>query len=1811
MKIILPTRELYIVFAFALFSFLPNILLAQDCTDCNDAQRDYSVSCLSTNDNERIFDLTEIESTVDTNGLNIPSGATYKYFETCSSGAVSNEITAPENTKFQAANNKKVWWQILDGGACDTIVEIQLKVANNSYPCPTSSGTIDGCPVGGGNDGEFILETMGGTLSYFSNCSANNGLTGAITGTMGTPYVGTNGDVVYIEEEDPVTGCVTVSAKTLNVVDISVSISLDPTSGAFCSGGSVKLTANVTGGSGSITYAWDTPTSGTPTDISINGSTAGPPGYSVQATRNGCTVQSETETLVDQSIAIANTARTNVTCNGLNNGTYSVTVTGGSGQYDYMLFKDNSAFRTENNEGSSITFPMLPAGDYHVVVEDDGGAMCSVSNSTSKLEITEPPELTLMLSPQAPSMLGGGDGLIDVTVSNGTAPYDWNISGTETKSGDEGSATFDITSLDPGPYNVSVTDQNGTGCTVTGMVTVPDLVCNFSITNTNPTGPECRDDNTGSIVVTTSGKTGNFDIDWSRSEGGTGIANNNSNNSATIPGLLPGTYSITVTDDANCSATVTSVVVPNPAQITFSLSQDQAACAGVANGIIQVNSISNGTSPYIVKWNGPGSNDGELPPSSNTSPTIPGLVAGSYSITVEDANGCFPAAKTQSVSELSAVSVTIVGDDVFCFDDANGTLSTSPSNFSNYNWSTGAMGPGASSITIQNPGATNDNYTVTVTDGSGCTGSDIVSVSRLPDVTVSLNSGASKTIVTCDSDCDGRIDINKGGGTGTFTYLWNGPGGFTRTTEDIDNLCPGAYSLTITDTQGCTETFSQTISGQDPIVVSASASDATCFGDSNGSVTVSADGGTPFGGGTYQYVWSPGGANTQSISNLSAGTYTVTVTDANGCFNVESAIVRQPDQVAGLISPSNPEICNGETISLTASGGTSYMWLGGLGNTAKVDVAPTSTATYNVIVTDAATNNCTDQASITVKVNQLPVAQIGVSENSGNANNDRIICEGKPVTITASGGISYNWSGGVSNPFTVSPSAGSETYTVTVTDVNGCTDTEQVEIEINENPTAIIDFSSASQAIADVQNIKNSSIANCEDIINCSWTSDGSPVPGNNCDGITPTFNTGGSKTIKLQVENSCGCISEVSSVLEIFASDQCAVEQFTVNQGLGVACVGEELDILIGERATPNCVINERDFDVFRNGTLLTPGNEYEYDINTITFNAPGNYDMRYTIGDNCECVRPSTRNIEVVPAPSIAFMPGNPNSGCQGESLNIKFDGFDEGEKVVVQYSNGNIFTYEDDNFDLQLGAQTSETLTILSVENATCEVDIVNQSFEIGITPKFEIVSQTTKCTDDGLSYSLTIETSGGVPGASIVADGIVGTGSGSNSYIIPNLDPTQEYSFSLSKGNVCDPIQVEIPTIVCNCTFFVGENIVNGFSGCEDDVFNITLDNIFSTEGSDFDPETDTLIYVLHDQNTGLNLGKVFKIFPSSTTQLTNDFPGFVPNLTTFRLSIVGLRKATLDDFDFDNPSSLNSAGSGRCLSVVSGIPVLWFRAPAPDLGTANNTQFICRNAYDYMLFAQDILPGSSVSFRVEGLPDENIKSYGFQDTVFVHFEDNGQDSFNVIVSEFRVNFNGTETDTCLGETMVTLYVEDGPGAPPPSEIILWPGNIMASTADPNTTCFEWGFLNFGEESGVIGTDKYLYAANDINIETSGRIYFVDTYFCDSPDCVTRVFYNAAGPTPGLNYKEEEAFSYLVKPNPNRGQFVLDLFSEAKGNYSVRIIDITGKPVFDTKAEFNKGQNNKEFDLTNVPKGVYFIQIVNTSLNEYSIDKIVIN
>ncbi|GLR16669.1 T9SS type A sorting domain-containing protein [Portibacter lacus] len=1764
MKISLPARDTFkLICLLFVFSF-PNIVNAQ-CDDCPTTTDQTLTKCDGV-----AFTIADIT---------VGDEEEQKYYESCDgSGSLDDEIlssTYSGSADFIYVEDINTE---ADPDTCVTIFRVALVRQ-------VETATINAPGILCGEDDVTLSATLSGAGSSYS-WTAPEGSTGPYNmSTYEASKPGAHGLTVDVD------GCTVVADDvTVSESDLAVSISMDPASGEFCDGESVTLTALATGGGiGSLTYLWSTASGSMPTDVTIAGATNG--AYSVTATRNSCSVGSSAVTITKSNLAVSLVKTQDVSCFGGDDGEIQATVTGGSGSYSFELNGGTAS------SGSAVkTFSGLEAGNYSVSVTDTGGSMCSV-NSTM-VNVPQPASaMSIALSPTSPTTIGGNNGSINVNVSNGMSGYTWKQQRTllpgPVVSGSSGSEPFDIPMLTSGTYNVTVTDSKS--CVATGSTVIVPLACSLNINSATPTASSCAGESDGEILVNTTGWTTSYTISWSGASSGT--SSTQTSNNYTITGLAPGNYNVSAKDLINCEKNFNMTVVIDPATpINASASATHGACIGDNNGAIQVTGISGGTGPYVVSWNSPNN----MVATSGPTATIPGLVSGPYSISVTDSKGCVKPLPTVNVAPLSPTAVTISGDDEFCFDQTSGTLTTSPSGFKTYAWSSGG---GGASISITNPGASPKNYTVTVTDNNDCEDTDIISVSRLNAITITLNVSASKTSVTCDSDTDGRIDINKTGGTGNYNYSWSGPNGFSRTTEDIDNLGPGVYTLNITDSNGCLGTFMQEITTPLPISVSVSPSDAICNGESNGAVSVSATGGTL----PYTYKWAPGGATSSSISNLSAGTYTVTVTDKNGCFKVESAQVKQPDAVVGLIDPSSVQICNGESISLTVDGGTSYAWNNGLGTNPTVTVSPTTTTTYSVIVTDAATNNCTDDASVTVTVNPLPVAKITVSETSGLANNDSKLCEGDPITLTASGGSTYNWSGGLSNPVTLSPNAGNETYVVTVTDSKGCKDTESIDVEINQNPTPLIDFSGASQTSGDFQTIKNVSIANCGTLTDCSWTVEGSPADGD-CVDTKPTFTSDGSKNIKLSVTNSCGCSAEKTEILEIFKSDLCAIREFTVNNSLGIACVGKMLNITTLATATPGCNIQSRNFDVFQNGTLV-PASKYDYTVDDVVFHEAGTYEMRFAIEDDCSCNRSSTRTITVVPAPSIGFASNNITSGCEGESITVNFSDFDAGEKVVVEYSDGSTFTYESSSFEFQLGSNLKETLTIVSVQNASCKVDVVGKKIEIDVTPKFKIESKTSDCKDDGLSYTYTIRTSGGDPNESIIADGIAGTQSGNN-YIIPNLDPTQTYEFTLIRGDICESILVEIPMITCNCTFAVGENIATGFSGCENDVFDIT--NIFKVNEEEFDPSTDTLIYVLHNQNTGLNLGPVvYKVYPYSTTTINNDFDGFIPNLTTYRLSVVGIRKAQLGDFDFENPSSIAGDGANRCMSVVSGVPITWYAEPNLELGTVNNEFEICRNAYDFMIFPKNNAENFTISYAIEGVPDEFIRDYGFRDTAFVYFKDNGQDSFNVTLFATKEYFDGETTFSCEGESTFTLYVKDGKGSPPLSEIILWPGNILASTADSSTTCFEWGFESFGQNSGVIGTDKYLYAASDIDFSTTSRIYYVDTYFCDNPDCVTRVYYNAEGPKPRAGFKVEKTFSYQVKPNPNRGDFELDLFSDFDGNFDYNIIDITGKRVLNKKASVAQGRNIERFNLNGIEKGIYFIQIINKDLNEYSIDKLVIN
>ncbi|WP_235299134.1 T9SS type A sorting domain-containing protein [Portibacter marinus] len=1670
--------------------------------------------------------------------------------------------------------------------------------------CPNSDDqTLLGCDDDNDNDAVFDLTEVtlsdpGNTAGYYDKCTGSGNLNSNDTINNPSNYTAQDGDIIYVSEFDGNT-CVQILRVRLNFSDLSVSISSSAPS--VCPNGTVTITATPSNEEGDVTYSWAVPSGqSNPGDVSsFSASKDG--AYIVSVTDDVCSAESSALNIMDGDFDI-NLTTENATCAGGSDGTITVTIPGGSGDYKFDLSNGTTV-----TEESPYTFTGLPTGNYNVTATQIAAPMCSKTSGT--FNVGNGRTVTMTLNGTDPTTVGGTDGEIDVTVSGGTSTYAWSWTRTNppgsSSGGTSNSSSFTIDNLLAGEYTVTVMDDSDSppGCTVVEDVTLNSVVCTIDVGGAIPVSPDCRNGDNGSITVDVDNFIGAYNIEWSGPESGND--NNETGSTYTINNLSPGTYSITVTDAANCTDDISSVNVANPPSLTFSASQLRASCEGADNGAIRVSNISNGDSPYQISWSGP--DNGTSNTSSSTFDII-NLEDGSYSITVTDDNDCSATANNVVVGVLPEVNVDIVGDLIFCAEEGSGSLSTSPGGFSSYDWSTGAS---SSSISIPNPGNTDDVYRVTVTDSDGCTGSDVVQVVALNAISVSLNNGASKTSVTCSSDCDGRIDINVSGGNGSYTYSWSGPGN-PPNIADISNLCPGEYNLTVTDGEGCIGTFSRTITVPDEIEAVAIATEVTCHGDNDGRIELNVQGGTA----PYDYDWSsPITQNTATVTNVSAGNYTVTITDDNNCSITESVTVTEPQEVIGTITPNNAEICIGKEITLKADGGTSYQWSAGLGNSAEVTVSPGATITYSVTVTDANTKGCTDVASKTVTVNPLPNVNINISESSGNANNDGTICEGDEITLTATGGTSYNWTGGNPNPYKFSPDPGTSTYRVTVTDNNGCVNTDSEEVTVNVNPQANFVFNMPTQIVGDPQRIVNQSEALCGQLVSCQWVIDENPNQSD-CEGVSPTFNSQGNKNILLTVENSCGCTDQFTNVLDIGASNQCAIENFTINGNELIACVDQEVPFIAVDRdAGGECMITSREYRVFRNGNEMTLGNQFQIQSDHFIFKETGEFEITYTINDNvCGCIKSAARFLTILPPPDIGFATDNPSQGCSGQTLNIKFADFDDNDRVGVEFENGEIFYYENNNFDFAPSGTGITTLEIISVDIGTCEVPVNNEKIDINILPEFRIVDEVIddEC-DENLKFTYVVEVAGGDPNAPLTATGIEGGITSGNRFQLNNLDPGVPYDFTLTKGNTCDPIEISIFKAQCDCFFEPGSRLVRDLIGCEGAVFDIS--NVFTTmtDSSEYDPEIDTFFYALHlSGGDGQTLGTVHRILPANTQTLDSDFPLFVAGVN-YKLSAVGVKKASLEAgeivLDLSNPLLLSNKGRSQCFSVVGGTNVKWEKVPTPEIRTLGNVTSICKNANDFAVFVGNPTDGTDIEFSVIGLDNSNVKTYGSQDTAYIYFEDNGQDSFQVVVRESAA-FDGNSF-SCEGRDTITLYVRDDAGAPPLSKIILWPGNILASTADSTTTCFEWRLYRQGTFSSILSTDKYFFADKDADIISGNDIYFVDTYFCDNPDCVTRVFFNNDRPLPGLNYQEQETYQYLIHPNPNNGLFEISLFSEVNGNFRFDLIDVTGNPIMNRSEAVNRSKNKIEFDVRNVPKGIYFLRIVDMTSKTSSIDKVVIH
>jgi gliding motility-associated-like protein len=645
---------------------------------------------------------------------------------------------------------------------------------------------------------------------------------------------------------------------------------------------------------------------------------------------------------------------------------------------------------------NTITISGTPtaSGIFNYTIPLTGG--CGSVNATGTITVNS--GFTTSTTVTNVLCFGGNTGAIDLTVTGGTAPFTYLWS--------NGAVTQDINSLTSGTYTVTITDATCTG-NASATITQPAAAVSGSISS--QTNVLCNGDNTGSVIIAGAGgvppylyklDAGAFQI------------------SGTFNSLTAGAYTVTIQDANLCTGTLIATIT-QPAAISAAVSsQTNVACYGASTGSISI-LASGGTAPYQYSINaGP----------YQALNTFVGLIAGSYNISVRDANLCITGFSVSITQPGSALSGFITAQtSTTCFGDSDGSVTVSGSGGTTpylFNIDGGpfqvsgtfnGLAAGAHTVIVQDANLCGQNVNVVITQPAPLTGAIV-----------------SQTNVLCFGGSTGSVTLSAAGGTSPYQYSIDG--GAYQSSGTFNGLIAGAHIISVQDIKLCTTIVNLTITQPAVLSVTTTQVNVLCFGGSNGSATAIPAGGTS----PYSYAWSTIPIQTAvTATGLTAGTYSVNVTDANGCTALASVTITQPVTMSGSTAVTNI-LCNGGstgTVTLTVSGGTSpYTYLWNNGATTK-DLAGLTAGTYTVTITDA--NGCTTNASGTVTEPPILTGTISSQTN--------VLCFGGnngSVTVAGSGGTAgYMYRIGVgayqaSGTFSTL-TAGS--YTITVRDVNFCT----------------------------------------------------------------------------------------------------------------------------------------------------------------------------------------------------------------------------------------------------------------------------------------------------------------------------------------------------------------------------------------------------------------------------------------------------------------------------------------------------------------------------------------------------------------------------------------------------------------------------------------------------------------------------------------------------------------------------------------------------------------------------------------------------
>jgi len=441
--------------------------------------------------------------------------------------------------------------------------------------------------------------------------------------------------------------------------------------------------------------------------------------------------------------------------------------------------------------------------------------------------------------------------------------------------------------------------------------------------------------------------------------------------------------------------------------LAATLQHENVSCYGATNGSVTA-VVTEGKEPFTYTWS-----------TGDTTATISNLAAGTYSVTIKDAAGA-QIDLTATITQPDAITAAGVITNASCNGKPDGAINLSATGGNGgytYLWSNGAT-------TEDITGLKAGSYSVTVKDSIGCTTQKAFTLTNTTQITVSGTS-----VLPACNQANGSIDITATGGTAPYTFLWSNG----ATTEDLQNLAAGLYKVVVTDANGCTTEFAYNLRDNNTLKLSAAVTQTTCTDDASGAVDVTVTGGTP----PYVYNWSTG-ATTEDLIGLTTGLYKLTVTDANGCLQViQVTISKKTFQVSAQITQPK---CNGDSngsIVLSPSGGVepyTYEWSNGASGNSQTRLG---SGIYYVTVIDAA--GC--EKNLTYVLSNPPVLVA-----SAVVSNTQCSTEGSSsIDLTVTGGkapYTYAWSNGATTEDLNSLQSG--TYTVVITDANGCSITKEV-----------------------------------------------------------------------------------------------------------------------------------------------------------------------------------------------------------------------------------------------------------------------------------------------------------------------------------------------------------------------------------------------------------------------------------------------------------------------------------------------------------------------------------------------------------------------------------------------------------------------------------------------------------------------------------------------------------------------------------------------------------------------------------------------